>query len=266
MNSSTQIITPSHAKQLLENNTNNRPVRKSKVTDYANQMKLGLWKLSPEGITISKTGKVLNGQHRLHAVILANINVPFLVFTEVDDELFKVFDTGANRSPSDVFSIEGIKNATTIPSIITLYNHLMNKKIKKQSPNERLSNTQILEYYHKDSEFWDMIGKKSRVYYDGCQQLISPSIIGACYAIFIKINENDCEKFFQELCLGVDLKKGSITQQLRNKFLSDAVSQKKLPGHIKVALIFKAWNAMRENKKLLVLKFDHIREDIPELI
>jgi hypothetical protein len=265
MNASTQIITPSLAKLLLENNLHNRPLKKSKVSDYANQMKLGLWKLSPEGITISKTGKVLNGQHRLHAVILANINVPFMVFTEVEDELFKTFDTGSKRNGADVFHIEGIKNASTLAAVIALHQYIINKKVRNNNPSDRLSNTQLLDIYYQDSNFWTIVGQKTRVFYDSCK-ILNPSIIGSCYAIFVKLNEDDCEKFFNELCVGLNLKKTDITWQLRNKFYNDSKSQTKLPITIKMALIIKAWNAMRQDKKVIVLKFDHIREEFPEVI
>jgi len=66
-------ITPSIAKGYLENNQNNRRVKDTKVKLYAREMMAGRWKEgTAEFIKISKAGNVLDGQHRLLAIIMAN--------------------------------------------------------------------------------------------------------------------------------------------------------------------------------------------------
>lgn len=98
-------ITPARAKRMLENNEGNRSLRRAKAAQYAAMMKAGNWLTAPEPIVISKSGRVLNGQHRLLAVIIADITVKFFIIEGVDDALFKVIDRGMMRSASDALGI-----------------------------------------------------------------------------------------------------------------------------------------------------------------
>lgn len=109
-------ITPSKAQHYLETNTINRSVRPKRVKHYADQMTRGLWKISPQGIVIGKTGRLLDGQHRLQAIVDANTAINMAVFTEVDDELFDVLDSGMPRSLADRTGID--KDDVSICSMI----------------------------------------------------------------------------------------------------------------------------------------------------
>jgi hypothetical protein len=93
-------VTPDVARAMLEQNTDNRRVRPSVVARYAAIMSAGNWKLSPDGIVFSDK-RLLQGQHRLSAVIAADVAVDLMVWTGVDDEVFRVFDRGATRSTAD---------------------------------------------------------------------------------------------------------------------------------------------------------------------
>jgi hypothetical protein len=64
------------AKALLEMNTTNRPLSNSQVKLYANEMLRGKWKLNGEALIFGSDDEgndsIISGQHRLHALILAN--------------------------------------------------------------------------------------------------------------------------------------------------------------------------------------------------
>lgn len=108
LNSEIRIVSPSFAKVILGNNFGNRFIRKTHVKTLAQAIKKGAWKLSPQGIVIHKSsGRLLDGQHRLHAVIESGMDVPmFFIYTE-DEEIFKVLDQGVKRSMADIFSVDG---------------------------------------------------------------------------------------------------------------------------------------------------------------
>ena len=64
------LITPKLAKELLLKNNSNRRITKSFVTTYANDMREGRWKgNTAEFIKIADDGDILDGQHRLLAII-----------------------------------------------------------------------------------------------------------------------------------------------------------------------------------------------------
>ena len=95
-------VTPHMAQQLLEiSNFDNRNVKNSVVNKYSKLMQSGDWLFSSETIAVSKTGRLLNGQHRLLAVIQSGRSQKFLFATGFDDAVFAVLDRGAVRTASD---------------------------------------------------------------------------------------------------------------------------------------------------------------------
>ena len=99
-------VTPELAAELLQNNAGNRKARRSLVAKYATTMKSGGWDVTPEAIILSKTGRLLNGQHRLQAVIESGETLILLFIENVDEAIFKRLDRGAPRSISDALQID----------------------------------------------------------------------------------------------------------------------------------------------------------------
>lgn len=103
-------ITPRIAEVYLSGNTANRPINAKRVNEYARAMRAGQWRTTNQGIGISRTGVLVDGQHRLHAVIESGVCVKMAVTTGLDEDVFDVIDTGRTRSDGDVLSIVGLKD------------------------------------------------------------------------------------------------------------------------------------------------------------
>lgn len=97
-------VTPDMAKDWLAKcNLINRPVRSAHVKHLARQMELGRWSNeTPQPIVFTRDGLLLDGQHRLLALVMSNQVVRFQVATVKNKEVFKYLDQGANRSNSDI--------------------------------------------------------------------------------------------------------------------------------------------------------------------
>jgi len=103
-------VTPALARQLLKANSHNRPITPSRVTLYARDMAAGRWRLTHQGIAIANNGSVLDGQHRLSAVIEADQPIPMLVTTGLAMETQQAIDGGASRSARDVATLrDGVR-------------------------------------------------------------------------------------------------------------------------------------------------------------
>ena len=102
MNPQFQMVTPEMAKGYLLKNTDNRNKRGWWVSGLANMIKRGEWIPTHQGVAFSKSGKLLDGQHRLEAIIEANISVQMLVVTNVRDDAYKVLDNGIKRTMADL--------------------------------------------------------------------------------------------------------------------------------------------------------------------
>src|SRR5699024_12136781 len=75
-------------------------------------LKDGRWAYTSEPIIFSENGNLLNGQHRLVAIIKTGIAAELLVTFKVEGEAFKYMDAGTKRGAMHIFEIEGIKNYT----------------------------------------------------------------------------------------------------------------------------------------------------------
>ena len=107
-------ITPSLAKEMLNLNfSTNRSISAPLVTRYSQLMKDGHWVVS-DPICFSTGKRLVNGQHRLHAVIKADKDIPFLVVFGLPDDSYLGFDQGKHRGVANLLSISGGVNGKPV--------------------------------------------------------------------------------------------------------------------------------------------------------
>lgn len=107
-----KVITPEYADRLLEKNTSNRNLRRDHVTNLARDMAEGAWRLNNDAICIANDGTLLNGQHRLNAIIKSGKPIKMLVAEGFSPDTYKVLDGGAKRSVADQLNITNELAAT----------------------------------------------------------------------------------------------------------------------------------------------------------
>ena len=108
-------VTPYMADHLLAlNSSKNRRLSMATVRKYAEDMSEGRWgKLNsnPICVVLDKSGhieSILDGQHRLAAVIQSGVTIPF-EFVELDENNFKYLDQGKNRRTTDFIQQPNVK-------------------------------------------------------------------------------------------------------------------------------------------------------------
>lgn len=103
-----EAISPEKAVGLLNLlHDNQRKVRQGHVVRLANDMVKGRWQKNPSPIIISESGKLLDGQHRLQAVVLSKQTIEFLVIRNVEENVYPVLDRGISRTTTDSFHAWG---------------------------------------------------------------------------------------------------------------------------------------------------------------
>ena len=112
-----ELITPEMARAWLAANQSNRPISEQVIKRYAEDMKAGRWKATHQGIAFDRAGLLLDGQHRLRAIIRAGIAVLFAVFRDCDRDTFDRLDTGRKRTAADALAIDGTEHARTLAAI-----------------------------------------------------------------------------------------------------------------------------------------------------
>lgn len=111
-------ITPELAKTWLELNTKNRKLDRRNVSHLRDAIAQGEWYMNGEAIIFSDTGRLLNGQHRLWAIILSGIGVDVLVVRGVNAESFRTLDSGRVRRAGEVLAMDGEKNSNKIAAAV----------------------------------------------------------------------------------------------------------------------------------------------------
>ena len=110
-------ITPDMAAQMLERNTMNRNISQLNVTRYANDMASGAWEQNGETIKIAEDGTILDGQHRLWAIIESGVTVTMIVVYNVRKEAVGSIDSGVTRLFHHLLKIKGSQHPTTAAMI-----------------------------------------------------------------------------------------------------------------------------------------------------
>lgn len=103
-------MTPAMAREILGHNDNNRNPDERAIQKLVVQMASGKWVLNGDTIVISESGRLLDGQHRLTAVVLSRSTVPMLVARGARDSVFTTIDTGRSRKATDIALLAGVAN------------------------------------------------------------------------------------------------------------------------------------------------------------
>lgn len=106
-----QTVTPKLATEWLAASQGNRHMRHEAVAGFAQQMKRGDWQLNGEAIVFDETGRLINGHHRLMAVIVAGCDVKMLVTMGVKPEAIFTVDTGTSRTLADHLTLNAGTNS-----------------------------------------------------------------------------------------------------------------------------------------------------------
>ena len=98
-NTTIELITPDIAKKYLLSNTDkNRNLMENYVNFLADCMLRGEWMLTGQGIGFDVNGRLINGQHRLHACVRSGVSITIEVTRNLDPVSFRVMDAGHNRT------------------------------------------------------------------------------------------------------------------------------------------------------------------------
>jgi hypothetical protein len=98
-------VTPEIARDWLVYNQINRPVKPQIVEEYIRQIESGQWKRTHQGLAFTHEGALLDGQHRLLAVIRTGRTLPMLVTINEPAENYEFVDCGRTRSNLDMLRI-----------------------------------------------------------------------------------------------------------------------------------------------------------------
>lgn len=256
-------INPQIAAELLQKNINNRPLSQKRIDFYSKQMTEGRWQMTGETLQFSKTDKLLNGQHRLHAIIKSGTTQDFLVVYGIDDKVFDVLDNVNPRSASDTLSVAGFHNATNLAALARAILAWERGDFLPKWSQMVFSNPEIREFCErKDLEPYLLFGAKL---YDK-NRFMSYRDWSLYYYLFSQKSQSEAADFLTRLATGLELTETDPIYLLRKKLeFSQFSKSQQLTPKAKVSFIVQAWNYYRRGKTVTTLRYSP-DDKLPEII
>jgi len=104
------MLKPEIARRLLERNTHNRKLSEKVVQKYVAEIQADEWRITPAGIGFDDKGTLVDGQHRLHAIMRAGKTVPVMIVTGLPSASQEKVDRQRRRSLFDALYLAGKAN------------------------------------------------------------------------------------------------------------------------------------------------------------
>lgn len=219
-------------------------------------MSSGEWELNGEAIKIARTGRILDGQHRLMVAAENDFTFQTLVVYGLEDDVQDTMDTGKARSVADVLAIAGYANSVSLASIVTgiirKERYGLRAAVYDGSSSYQVTARQTLNRVEQEPSLTELPNLAYQMRKSGLNGKLS----GILYYTFSDIDQEDADYFFTKLETGESLERNDPILVLRELLLNLKSSVK---GQVKTgyvaAVTIKAWNKFRSGEQISQLKF-----------
>lgn len=249
-------ITPTLAEQWLKRvPETQRAVRDDAVERFKKDMLAGRWTVDYSPYRFDKNGQLIDGQHRLWAILEANVVVEEqAVVFGMDPQDYETLDQGTKRTFADTLKYYGYPNSLLLSSLTYRYWYWekgqdFRKGNVKPVQHELLP---LVRQYGDEMHAALKIGSKVT----GHVKPITNSVASLCFLLCNRVDEGDAKEFFDRLVDGQGLLDGDPIYALRNRWAPNAAKKRdKTPDWVQGAHILKAWNYYREGRPVELLSW-----------
>jgi hypothetical protein len=256
-------MTPEMAEKRLQNSAPNRPFRRGRASGYATDMKHGRWLQTGEPIKIDTNGDLIDGQHRLTAIIWAGVTVRMYIVEGVQPEVMGVIDTGIPRTFGDRLSMANMPHGKTLAAVtrrLFLWDQgiylATSKTFRDESGTSRAPTHQEMDDYLTRHEQLHEVAERAEGW---SIPQVAHSLSGICAALFFRLDRDAAISFMGSWDDGANLEPGNPIHTLRERIVRDGpLSESSLgrnySSELKLAYACIAWNASREGRTLMKLQ------------
>jgi hypothetical protein len=231
-------ITPASAQAYLERNTNNRSMRVKHVDKLASDIVEGRWHMNGSSVVFNGDGTLLDGQHRLAAIVQAGVPVDMIVVRGVSKAAMATIDANITRKASDVATLRGYTNTAQLIGTARL---LISVKTGLQVDGERASTGLLMDFLQMHPHLQDSVTTAFR--FSG---ILPVTAIAAWHYLSFYIGgmRDDATAAMKVLETGIPYYPSDAMHVFRERALKDRSAmqgsmQKRLYGLWTIAL---AWN------------------------
>lgn len=246
-------IGPEQATAMLECNLNNRNIAQRTVDLYASDMKAGNWLMTGEPIKFDIDGHLLDGQHRLWAVIQSGVTIEVIVIRDLRPDAQDAMDTGRKRTSSDALHLNGYKHATILAGSARLAINFDRGAFTRagQQMIPPVSNAEVLQYVQQNPGLMDAVQWASS------HRKNSPMLTrtaAVCLFILRRIDEDQADSFMADICEFRTGGMGDPRFVLLRRLQNAKENRENMSAIEQMHYVFRTWNAVRSGEDLKMLK------------
>ncbi len=228
-------------------NTHNRKIREAHVLTMARDMNKGRWSFNGAPIVFGTDGTLLDGQHRLAAVVKSKSAIPFLILRGVSEDAQHTMDTGARRTAADAWELAGRDNNARRITAVARFALIVDDKVD----NEKVSTAEIFDFVDQNPLIVQAVDRAGANFKSSG---MTPRVYDYCLWRLSEVDQEAALEFFRSLHSLTDLPEGSpITALHRRLMAGNYTSRRQLDAEATVSLVFRAWNAWREGRPVTKL-------------
>lgn len=228
------LITPERAEEWLQKNTGNRPLNAAHITSLACAILDGEWQLNGESIKLGRGGRVLDGQHRLHAVLEARTAIQSLVAIDLPEEVQDSIDLGRKRTNGDALAMEGVANGARVAATIRILDAYWEGNLHL---SRKLSPAGVKEILRANPDIEEACRIPST-------KLINPSCLCAFHVLTSRLNAALATEFVAHITKGAPTPNPLFAMAME-KLIALRGKDTRAKGFL---LLAKAWNYTRQGK------------------
>jgi hypothetical protein len=244
-------VTPLQAAAWLERNTSNRVLRQETVDLYAADMAAGNWMMTGEAVKFGTGGEVLDGQHRLWAIVTASVAIRLMVMTGITPEAQRVMDSGVKRTAGDALKLGGHKYAGNIAAAARLGIGYDNGHFVKAEQHDvpAVTHSQVANWVDLNPAITDAAAFIAGGYF-------GRSRAAGTFGLYrlMQIDANDAVLFFEDLRSLRMGGKGDPRATLHHRLATSRHQRERMSTIKELHLVFRTWNAIRAGEELRQLK------------
>jgi hypothetical protein len=213
-------VTPEIALSILTNkNCKNRNISKANLRNLTNAMLNGEWKLTNQGISFDRDGNLLDGQHRLQAIVESEVTCTMLVGKNMNPAIFNCIDTGKARTAGDTLDIAGSTNGKTIAAAVKMVSFYKDSPDHSWSTHYKPSHETIRQSYLLDQDLYEEAAITVRDKARQARHLLPASIVVAFYVLATHKGwpARKIDFFLDKVYIGASLKPDDVCLSFRNQ-------------------------------------------------
>lgn len=239
-------IAPADAEEILAANTeNNRNIKLAQVDKYARDMMAGRWEDNGETIKIDTNGKLIDGQHRMRAVLESGTTVHFWVARDLPPETIHTVDVGVSRKYSDQLKIRNFGNTMQLGAFLRRV-FLWDRGLRTTKGTMAPSNVELDSYLDNNEELISLAMSRAQ----DCGKYfkpLTPSVAAAAFFLCARKDMAMANEYFDKLIDPANIDSGHPVMRLRSRLYN---TQRKLSPDEKLALTIRAWNHFRSGESV----------------